>query len=445
MARKVFISFLGTNNYGKCTYVRDDFKSKEVRYTQVATLDLLTRKGEWSKADVAYILLTNAAESKNWVDNGHKNRDTNEVIVQTGLESQLKAMNLPMKIDTIAQLPDGNNEEEIWAIFESVFSKLEQDDELYFDLTHGYRYLPMLILVLSNYAKFLKNVIVKHISYGNYEGRNIETNEALLVDLLPFTSLQDWTFAAGQYLESGNVNKLVKLSKDKLQPLLRDALKRDASLFALNKFIANLDAVVEERHFCRGIGIIDSENFKKLKDSTDVLEQTIIPQLNPIIQKIEESFEGFVPDENVMNGFAVVKWCTQNNLYQQATTILQENIQSLVCESNGLNWRTERERDIVDVAVWVYYNRKEDNESEWNLKLPLNATNDEKKLRIECIRKVLGNEQFLKFALLYNELKDLRNDFNHSGMRNNPSSASSMRTKIERIIADVFKILNPSN
>ena len=39
---------------------------------------------------------------------------------------------------------------------------MQDGDELYFDLTHGFRYLPMLVMVLINYSKFLKYAAEKY-------------------------------------------------------------------------------------------------------------------------------------------------------------------------------------------------------------------------------------------------------------------------------------------
>ena len=204
MSRKVFISFLGFSNYGACHYVREGFKSSEVRYIQEATLRYLMDQSQWTAQDAAYILLTEGAENRNWVDNGQLDRE-GKVIEQTGLKIQMERMNLPFVVHPIRNLPDGNNEKEIWQIFERIFEVIEEGDELYFDLTHGFRYLPMLILVLGNYSKFLKKISVGGITYGNYESRNRETNEAPIIDLLPLSELQDWTSSAVAYLTSGNI------------------------------------------------------------------------------------------------------------------------------------------------------------------------------------------------------------------------------------------------
>ena len=69
MARKVFISVLGTGFYDACKYVKDGFISSETRYIQQATLEYLKVKNNWTTVnaegdviDRIVILLTNGAK-----------------------------------------------------------------------------------------------------------------------------------------------------------------------------------------------------------------------------------------------------------------------------------------------------------------------------------------------------------------------------------------------
>jgi len=143
MARKVFISFLGATTYGECDYHKDGKSyGGKLRFIQEATLNYLNAT-DWSKTDIAYIMLTEGSEKNNWIDNLNHNSIENNI--REGLKTRLDKMNLPFQVEPIKNLPDGNNEEEIWKIFERVFEKINYNDELYFDITHGYRYLPMLI------------------------------------------------------------------------------------------------------------------------------------------------------------------------------------------------------------------------------------------------------------------------------------------------------------
>ena len=155
MGRKVFISVLGTGYYGECVYARDGFTSSSTRFIQHATLEMLTQKGNWTADAHAYVLLTKEARETNWhIPGGMRtSMRTKADEPYAGLESVIDGMKLPFEVSGI-DIPMGKNEEEIWQVFDIVYGVLQEDDEVYFDLTHGFRYLPMLVLVLGNYASF---------------------------------------------------------------------------------------------------------------------------------------------------------------------------------------------------------------------------------------------------------------------------------------------------
>lgn len=54
MARKLFISVLGTGLYEKSVYTQGDFKSSETRFIQQATLELIRCKENWTEEDSDY-------------------------------------------------------------------------------------------------------------------------------------------------------------------------------------------------------------------------------------------------------------------------------------------------------------------------------------------------------------------------------------------------------
>lgn len=439
MGRKVFISVLGYSNYGECCYVKDGFKSSKVRFIQEATLNYLQTLEEWTENDVAYILLTNEARRANWLDNGHKDRITGETIVAQGLSSRLEMQHYHFPIKTIQNLPHGNSEEEIWGIFEKVFAELQDEDELYFDLTHGFRYLPMLIMVLINYSKFLKQTLVKSITYGNYESRNKE-NEAPIINLLPLSALQDWTYAAGQFLDSGNVQKLVELSSKSLSPILREAKGSNIEATNLKNFLNLLNSNIEDLQTCRGINIVESKNLRNLISQANQLQSTIIKPLNPIFEKIKEQFNDFSEEPNVGNGFVAAHWCVSNGLYQQAITILQENIVTYICLRQGLDYKNEFERGLINKTFVIY--QEEKNEEEWMFSSL--QTIEEIDCQKRVIRKLLQDEQLQKLSSSFKVCTNIRNDFNHAGMRNNPAKATQLKERIKERIIKVMDIINES-
>ena len=135
MARSVFLSFLGTGDYKKCVYADENRHSKKVTLVQHALVELFG--SHWTHA---YIFTTKAAHKKHW------KRMVNK-----------KKWPMPISINNV-KIPDGTNEAEMWKIFHTIFGKLEPEDEVYFDITHSFRSLPLLAGSLLQYAKSLENI-----------------------------------------------------------------------------------------------------------------------------------------------------------------------------------------------------------------------------------------------------------------------------------------------
>lgn len=428
MARQVFVSILGTGFYQKSIYGSNDYKSEPVRFIQEATLELL-KADKWSSSDTALILLTNKARESNWNKDvsereNFRNKEKESYI---GLEKCLKDKNYNFTIRDV-DIPNGNNEEEIWDIFEILYKNIQEGDELHIDITHSFRYLPMLLIVFCNYVKFLKGAVVKSITYGNYEGRNTETNICPIVDLMPISALQDWTFATASYLNNGSVDSLVELSKSELNPILKEAKGANADANILRKCISSIENMANERTTCRGIKIIESKEVAKLKDAIKELDNVIIEPLKPVITKIEKSIEDFDVTENVENGFKAAKWCFDNKLYQQSLTILFENITTFICIDAGLDWHNIKERETATKAFNVFSEPKE----KWKVK-------DDNQL--ELILTIHKMDSFKSLQQSYRLLRDIRNDYNHSGMRDNAMKHTDLIKNITKIFDEYSEII----
>mgnify|MGYP002624408454 CR=1 FL=1 len=428
--RKVFISFLGASNYSECQYLISGELSCPVRYVQEAMLNHYSQSGEWSQSDKAYILLTNIAREKNWENDGHRDRDTHEIIKQQGLRERLEACNLAMPVEPIDVLP-GNNETEIMTIFTTLFNLLQEGDELFFDITHGFRYLPIIALVLGNYSKFLKNVKVEWIGYGNFEDRDKDTNTAQVVDLTSMSMLQDWTTAAADFINNGNAKSVVNLTQTQLKPVLKDAKGGNANANAIRKMAGSLDAVVNDIKNCRGFNIMNACNVKALINSLNDIEDCMIEPLTPLLEKIRDSVSDFdiEADENIVNGFVASEWCLENNMTQQAATILLETVISVVCSNFGLNYKNFDHREIARSVMReldVKSRSKHKNEDE---DTPLSIVNE---------KEMIKNKKIIE---LYNKLGDLRNDLNHCGMRDNPIKAEKFKERIQNYHHELYNIL----
>ena len=427
MARKVFISVLGTGPYSECTYGINNTPIMSTRYIQLATLKNLLQTGidneeQWTENDAALIFVTSKSKSDQWIVG-----KTREGIEREGLKAESEKMNLPFELAPI-DIKDGKNEDEIWEIFNTIFRQIKEGDELYFDITHAFRYLPMLLLVLVNYAKFLKNVTVKSITYGNFMDPN---DVKPIMDLTSISVLQDWTFAAGQYLENGSVSRLVSLCEQEFKPILRETKGADVAAQNLKAFVTKLSDVTEERKTCRGLDIIKSTSFKGLKECADNLEETFVDAFNPIFEKIKSSLVSFDEKENIRNGLSAAVWCYDNGLFQQAATILQEFVVSFFCLRHGIAINDDNNREIINKAFRIKYDNKR--EEDWDIAA-------EKK---DKLKDVLSDDLFENSTLVaeFKTLTDVRNDFNHSGMRSNPMPPHRIKGNIKKCICAFAVIL----
>ena len=284
----------------------------------------------------------------------------------------------------------------------------------------------MLILTLGNYARYLKNVSIKSITYGNFEGRNRETNEALIVNLLPLAIVQDWAFAAGEYVSHGDVRALCSLGREKLMPILRAGGDADKGVVSLRKWVDMLEKVVLERQTCRSVDIVLSKNLDSLFQAADKAKSDVIPPLSPLFEYVQNSMKSFDRTENIENALSAAVWCCDNGLYQQAITLLQEYIVSVVCVKQGFDKLDRTKRELVnkafEVARYDNYKLIED----WKI--------DAEELDEMYVLLQTPWMQNRECVIFFSQLKDLRNDINHAGMRPNSREVLRLRKSIEDLM-----------
>jgi len=409
MARKVFISVLGTGNYQECTYTKDGFELR-TRFIQQATLEYHKHLGvEWDENSAVYILLTQEAKDRNWeVCKDFKGNVTNE----QGLHKVLDDMHLKAHIHDV-DIDDGKDDKELWGIFDTVFNLIKDGDELYFDLTHGFRYLPMLVLVLGNYVKYLKKAEVKAITYGNYEMSERGTKHGPIFDLLPLSALQDWTFAAANFVKNGDVTKLTELCGNVLTPILSDPTKRDVETMNLRKYIDRLSDLVTQMKFCRGIDIYKSTAIRSIRQN-HISESTFLKPFNPLLKEINLSIKDFSTDKSAINLITAARWCFDRGQYQAAVTLLEEGIVTYFCDRHNIQYNNHDKREIINHAFMKLYIQYHPSEGPYR---QMRKEEDERKVESVAADELIMNKELVD---IFHSLSDLRNDFNHAGMNGSP-------------------------
>jgi CRISPR-associated Csx2 family protein len=343
MSRKIFLSFLGATPYHDTAYY---FPKQEntalAHYVQEPILRHLAAKG--LVMDEVYIFTTPEALQYNY-RNAIKSIDFKTkqpvVVENTGLASRLQILQDEGLLQHFEykMIANGANEKEVWTIFQTVFQCLQAGDEVYFDITFGFRSLPMLGIVLLHYANVVENAIeMKAIYYGNYEaGRAVQDEEirlavenksdesalealrktpiaAPILDFISFAELQKWTLGAHTFLKLGNATDLGTLIKPNNTGLAENLVR-------LNQAVLT----------CRGSELIKDIDIQQIRNEliAESEKLDIKAQLLPLIEKINAKLKPF-ENETVENGFAAVEWCIQHGWVQQGYTFLQETVISYI-------------------------------------------------------------------------------------------------------------------
>ena len=431
-SRKVFISILGTNKYNPCIYRQDDFTSTETRFIQEATLDFLKARSEWSPTDAAYIFLTPTARTSNWqakpVDKDGKSKGIDYI----GLEPTLNQMGLPFPVEPV-DISEEGDEEAIWSVFRSIYEQIHEGDRLYIDITHSFRYLPMLLLVLTNYARELKGAEVVSITYGNWEAK---PDIKPIVDLGALIDLQDWTVAAGEFLRNGRASGLAELTKERVTPILKATKGKSEPAKALRDLVNKLTTVSQSLTTIRGKEILGGEIFEELYERTDGLDAGLITPMVPLIDKIRDSFRDFDTKPSVSNGFAAARWCYRMQLYQQSITILQETMKAYVAASHG---HPSSQEYYTELAAKAFHITKGSiPKDKWQLG---ESDSTDREARAEVVRQFLADPVVRELSQLYTEIGQLRNDFNHAGFRRNAINGRDIPGRIEMLIRRTEEVL----
>ncbi|MDA8308854.1 MAG: TIGR02221 family CRISPR-associated protein [Deltaproteobacteria bacterium] len=425
----VYISFLGTNNYLPCTYFRDGEEFQNARFVQEATVQLSC--SEWTTDDRIVILTTNEAHQKNWLDDGH--RDKNGAPIEcAGLRQCLIRLNLMPKLKEV-HVPSGESEQQLWEIFQILYDQLGEGDHVIFDITHAFRSIPMIALVVLHYAKVLKNLELSKIYYGAFEslgsfqevsGMLPEKRRAPLFDLTPLYSLMDWSLAVDRFLGAGDASPACELAGATTQPMLRAAEGRDEAASAINRVAGSLNAFSKVMATCRGCEI--SKTAGRLKDDIDrCVHVGLLPPFRPLLAHIGSSLTSFTGNDAIVDGVCAARWCLDHNLIQQGYTILREVLVSYVADCARADLKDRRQRELAPQAASLF--RKNMPEDEW--------TGDASRDPALTHRYVNVYERQPALVDLFSQLVELRNDLDHAGFRKAPKRAAEFGTKLAKLIA----------
>lgn len=437
LVKRKLITFLGTGKYIECIYTRgDDFQSRPTKFVQTALFEALEHEGE--PIDEVYLFVTKEAKEKNLYDSKSEEGELKEGL-RTVWDRYFPEDKDKLKI---VHYSSSQSEQAQWDLFEKVFQLVGEKDRLYFDITHSFRFVPVVALLVANFARTIRGASIERLLYGNFEilfqkgpldKLPLEERKAPLVDITPMLNLLEWTTGVQSFLETGNpkgINHLTDKETGKSGG--------DKNFIKIKQFSEKLSEFNQLLGTSRGKTIhkVIPEVKNRLAKAKEVSDD-ILPQFSKLIGEIDAKLADF-GDDKVKNMWATIKWCVDHGLYQQAMTFAREYIISvtiLKLEKEGFDLKPQgekQERDLRDDVNSIILHIL-DPKDELYFKVP-----EKHEQLVEPIKRLVESQQDAFKA--YSGIVEYRNSMNHAEKAQNPIKYTKIQARTPKFVEDIKPI-----
>ena len=221
---------------------------------------------------------------------------------------------------------DGENENELWNIFNKfieILDNIQENDEVYFDITHLFRSLSVMSFVMAEFGKTYKQFKISGVFYGMWK----KYEPSLIVNLSVFFELLDWARAISNLKHYGNSFELMKLIKNS-----------NESKDITNTFI----------NFSNALSISDigalQNSIKQLKGKIKLFENSDNKILNLISKDLFDFIKKLDIESLAQFQFKLTEWYIENKNFAMAYMTLAEAVLSAICEKEKFNVTSKDDR-----------------------------------------------------------------------------------------------------
>ena len=232
-------------------------------------------------------------------------------------DSFLPKVHIPAERLVVIEVPDSMDEETQFQAISQLLEKIEKKDTLSIDLSGGMRDTAMLLVTAARCMRDLRKVQTRRVIYAELRGE-----EPVAHDRTQLYGLFDFITAMDQFFSTGTAQKLEDylLSEGEKDPVLHTLLTR------INQFSEDL-ALCRVQKLSDDLNQIDQalkETPEKSQNLTDLFFQMLKDRFSTEFAELLSSGEKALP--------ALVSWCAGHGMYQQALTLLCEQMPEYVCQ-----------------------------------------------------------------------------------------------------------------
>lgn len=232
-------------------------------------------------------------------------------------DSFLPKVHIPAERLVVIEVPDSMDEETQFQAISQLLEKIETEDPLFVDLSGGLRDVAMLLVTVARCMRDLRDVQTRRVICAE-----LNNNEPVVRDRTQLYGLFDFVTAMDQFFSTGTAQKLENYlrSEGEKDPVLHALLTR------INQFSEDL-ALCRVRKLNDDLNQIDQalkETPEKSQNLTDLFFQMLKDRFSTEFAELLSSGEKALP--------ALVSWCAGHGMYQQALTLLCEQMPEYVCQ-----------------------------------------------------------------------------------------------------------------
>lgn len=232
-------------------------------------------------------------------------------------DSFLPKVHIPAERLVVIEVPDSMDEETQFQAISQLLEKINEGDTLSIDLSGGMRDTAMLLVTAARCMRDLRKVQTRRVIYAELRGEEpVAHDRTQLYDLFDFVTAMDAFFSTG----TAQKLKSYLWSEGEKDPVLHTLLTR------INQFSEDL-ALCRVRKLNDDLNQIDQalkETPEKSQNLTDLFFQMLKDRFSTEFAELLSSGEKALP--------ALVSWCAGHGMYQQALTLLCEQMPEYVCQ-----------------------------------------------------------------------------------------------------------------
>lgn len=434
LSQRRLLTFLGKTEYKPCFYTYRGMRSTYTRFVQTAIYELLK---DDQPMDVV-VFVTEEAKDINWHDS--KSQYTGESL--EGLAFAFRRIAPEAKVTTV-DIASSQDEAANWHLFDAILQVIQEGDEIYFDITHSFRSIPLVALIVLNYARLIKKATIGKVVYGFFEqlGSPQEVDKlapeerlAPLVDVTNMVTLLDWTNGVASFMRSGDTSFIQQLTEKQAADILSATRGKDEEAREMRNLSKRLHAFSQSLATCRGKGM--HESIPRLKESLrqvrrlDEIEK--FKPLGGLLDAIQGTISAFTGRSAIMDTVVAAKWCADHGLIQQGYTLIEENVYTAVCQAKGFDDQDRSRRELVAGCLNLMLQKVD--QKRWKLR---GEISNERQLE-EMQSVIAFLEPYREKLRRFLQLSAWRNNINHAEMaQNDKLSYERLGRELKYIIAEL--------